>query len=411
MKLSGHIALQHPSPEAGDVGDCYGRQPCDGNGRNQEYPPACRSLRPGELASVILDAAASCGRKPAGTLPPPHFDVGPSTDPRHIYAMLAAASSINSSGCEQRDGLREVQTQMGMLMKMTALQAEQMNAMNRQLHEQSEYMMSTMQTCRQLQSQMNSFRDELKDVYSGQEMPVFRKDRLGRPASQLESRRGDCAAPPGLAKTEAEAGGCTAATADKPAGAPSAEYAVPDTSQELAAKGSTNSSVPPEEHGFNRSPPGLSLWDAPDEQRPGAQKVKEALPLEQTLSDMLVFGDVGGCLDALQRSKAEDLNKVDADGMTILHHAAMLGHAGLCVEILNHPLFDSAKAGDRNTNTALHIAVLHDQAGVCRALVSHDTSIAMSKNSFGETALQVANRRGDPTVCDGLKSVPEPVVS
>jgi hypothetical protein len=152
------------------------------------------------------------------------------------------------------------------------------------------------------------------------------------------------------------------------------------------------------EFGFNRSPPGLSLY--PEESKDEAWISEVANEIKT-----LIIADDERCLGAIKQAMSEVLNKADHDGMTVFHYAAMHGRTRACEAILRHSGFNAAKVGDRNSNTAMHIAALHDQGDVCHLIIRHDASTASVVNRFGDSPADIAQRRGDPRVCAAL-SVP-----
>jgi hypothetical protein len=363
--------------------------------------------------------------------------LAPSGMPNAVAAMTAQA---------QHNELTEIKARLGVLVELAARQAEQQEAMRKQLEEQAQYMASTMQAVRHVQTQVTATRTDFIDVFrtsgiAGGFAGHHAFDRESQVRRNIEARRGDSAV------SRRDDGECQARRADPVAsrrdgempGSKSAQPGVTESPEFLtrtllddaalspphgsavtdaAGCGSSASSrkssggacsthcleeeAPqarsPSTFGFNRSPPGLSLYP---------EEAKEEAWISEVACEMknLIIADDGRCVDVIEQAKPQVLNKTDHDGMTVFHYAAMHGRAKACDAILRHSGFAATKVGDRNSNTALHIAALHDQGDVCHAIIRQDASTASVVNRFGDTPSDIAQRRGDTWVCDAFQIV------
>lgn len=318
--------------------------------------------------------------------------------------------------------------QLRSLLEIGARQAEQMDALQKQLAKQAQYASSTMRSVHDLQSQMNAMRNEFIDVSRG----VAVSPQVRRADRYVEDRRNNSS--PGIAKADATrdrrnslptaAKAPLAAQATAPA--QDSEVQVQISRVTSAEKAAGCWAVTPSDpkaftaHGFIRSPPGLSLWSAlncegvhephakeeggaGDADVPAVAGPNGGSGLEFLSS--IMSGDAASCIQAVMSANAEAVNMADSEGMTALHYAAIHGHADVCRVILSRPEFHSAQAGDRSSNTAMHVATLHDRGEVCAVILEHDPAAALVANRFGDTPLDIARRRGDPSVCASFRGL------
>jgi ankyrin repeat protein len=176
----------------------------------------------------------------------------------------------------------------------------------------------------------------------------------------------------------------------------------------FAEEDASQAHAPSSAFGFNRSPPGLSLYQDSQLNLGGltAPKEKDEATEFNEVKRLIISGDEN-FFDAIKHTSGEVLSKTDQDGMTALHYAAMNGRAKACDAILSHPGFISTKVGDRSSNTAMHTAALHDQGDVCHVILRHDPSAASVVNHFGDSPHDIARRRGNSRVCAAFENVKE----
>merc|ERR1719424_814664 len=110
-------------------------------------------------------------------------------------ANLAAASTVLAGQrAEDMRIMQEMKAQMGILMEMSARQAEQNKGLQVQMEEQAKFLSATMQAVRQVQSQVTAMRNEFIDVFRGHSATAFESQPQRR---HLEARRGDSSQPEG----------------------------------------------------------------------------------------------------------------------------------------------------------------------------------------------------------------------
>jgi len=328
-----------------------------------------------------------------------------------------------NAGPEQME-LHEFKSRLGVLVELSARQAEQQEYTMRQLDEQAQLMSKTMQAVGLLQSQVKAMRSDLKEVLRNHVTQGFEFEPQTRrhfetnhlPEEEALNITDDFAE-----RVKARRGGSKSAlpfngerrskqrTPISDANTPQrklSEEAVSSSSETspIMSNGVARSedefvqAPPPSTTIFNRSPPGLCLY---------SDDAKDDAWITAVITEIksLIISDEEQCLQALQRTSEQVLNKADHDGMTLFHYAAMHGRAKTCNVMLDHAGFSAAKMGDRSSNTALHFAALHDRAEVCRTILDHDSSIAMVVNRYGDTPYDIAQRRGVAAVCAAFEEV------
>lgn len=326
---------------------------------------------------------------------------------------LAAAAVIAGQRAEDMKMMQEMKEHMSLLMEMSAQQAEQNRALHAQMQDQAQLISGTMQAVRQVQSQVTGMRTELMDIVRGH-AAGFESQAHRR---HLEARRGSST--PGDAHRSGNSPVMPEVFPEKQK-TPESQLSPPPSppmSTELApsvvtgglgvfAEEDTSQAHAPSGFGFNRSPPGLSLFPDGQFKTAGltAPKVKDEVSDFNEVKRLIVSGDEN-FVDAIKNTSGEVLSKKDQDGMTALHYAAMHGRAGACDAILSHPGFNATKVGDRSSNTAMHTAALHDQGDVCHVILHHDSSAASVVNHFGDSPYDIAHRRGNARVIAAFQTV------
>lgn len=346
------------------------------------------------------------------------FDVPTSADFYRVPLHAAIA------GPEQME-LHEFKSRLGVLVELSARQAEQQEYTMRQLDDQAQLMSKTMQAVGLLQSQVKAMRSDLKEVLRNHVTQGFESEPQTRRhfetshlpveealnitddfAERVKARRGGSKSALPFHGERRSKQRTPISDANLTPQRKSSEEAVSSSSETspIMSNGVARSedefvqASPPSTTIFNRSPPGLCLYS--DDARDDAWITAVAAEIKS-----LIISDEEQCLQALQRTSEQVLNKADHDGMTLFHYAAMHGRAKACNVILDHAGFSAAKMGDRSSNTAMHFASLHDQAEVCRTILDHDSSTAMVVNRYGDTPYDIAQRRGVAGVCAAFGEV------
>jgi ankyrin repeat protein len=88
-----------------------------------------------------------------------------------------------------------------------------------------------------------------------------------------------------------------------------------------------------------------------------------------------------------------DVNAKDAQGQTLLHHAAERGDAVLAQQVLGKGA--EVDAQDKNGQTPLHLAAGKGQAALAKLLLGQGADVNATDKTFGRTALHCAAGRGD----------------
>jgi hypothetical protein len=347
-----------------------------------------------------------------------------------LGALHAAAMGQRFEAAQQLE-MNEIKGRLNVLVELSARQSEQQEFMRKQMEEQAKFMSQTMAAVQSVQSQVNSMRNELVDLYRSNAAPKAsfegqmrrrlepkrtEDDEQLRTSEDPESFAERVKARRGMSTNSAKGSPiasnaqCTShrsrtvsrETSESPQRLLSEEAAIPppemSTSTVVSESGRSDEDAVQVTASsfFNRSPPGLCLYS--DEARDEAWISEVA----NEIKNLIITND-RKCVDAVKRTSAEVLNKTDHDGMTVFHYAAMHGNARACEAIVSHDGFSATTTGDRNSNTAMHIATLHDQGNVCQVILGHDPAAASVTNRFGDTPLDIAQRRGIDDVCAAFK--------
>ena len=116
-----------------------------------------------------------------------------------------------------------------------------------------------------------------------------------------------------------------------------------------------------------------------------------------TLHRAVRTGDANQVQALLREGK--NVNELDGDGWTPLHHAAFIGHQAIAALLIRHGAKINAR--DQDEWTPLHTAAFNGHLPVTTLLLDHGADIG-SEEADGDTPLVVANLRGRGKIVEAL---------